>query len=278
MRLPLCKSGSSRPMYETSADVDTSTLSPPVLYTGVTGHRGNPYENPENTIQSFKSGITLGCDWVEADVQLSKDGYLVVCHNEETGCVGDKDLAVAETTWKELSTVDVATNFRNSRNLSYEEVPFTRMPLLEEVLDIFSSEPHARLTIQPKRGCIDEAFDVVRDKGMLSKVGFNDVRLETAIRAKERNPAVRVFMDREGDHDFEKDFAIAREYGIESMVVENTGATAAKFERLREAGIESGVWAVDEPEEQAKFLKLGAQRIYTNAPRALISLKAASLE
>src|SRR4051794_3924814 len=124
-------------MPAASVRVATNTLSPPVLYAGVTGHRGNPFENPENTIQSFRSAIALGCDWVEADVQRCKDGHLVVCHNDETGCVGDKDLVVVETNWKELSTVDVATDFRTSRTLSYEDLPFRRMPLLEELLDLF---------------------------------------------------------------------------------------------------------------------------------------------
>lgn len=256
----------------------TNTLSPVVLYPGVTGHRGNPNEHPENTIESFRSAIALGCDWVEADVQRSKDGHVVVCHNDETGCVGDKDLIVVESTWDELAKVDVATDFRTSRNLSRDELPFTRMPLLEELLDLFVNEPHTRLSIQPKQGCIDDAFDVISDRRMLSKVGINDVRVETAVRAKERNPAVHVFFDREGDYDFDKDLAIAQEYRFESMVLKDTGATPRKLDRLREAGIESGVWAVDEPDEQAEFLRSGAQRLYTNAPRTLISLKAAGLE
>lgn len=264
-------------MDDAPAEADPHTRSPSVLFPGVTGHRGNPHEHPENTLASLRSAMALGCDWVEADVQLTRDGRVVVCHNDETGEVGDKDLVVAETAWDALAEVDVATHFRTTRGLSHEELPFTRMPLLEELLDLFAGEPHTRLTVQPKRGCIDEVFDVVGDRGMLSRVGFNDVRVATAVRAKERNPAVHVFLDREGDYDFDEDLAVARDCGVDAMVLKDTTATAERFARIREAGIESGVWAVDEPEEQAAFLRMGAQRIYTNAPRALTRLKAAAL-
>ena len=35
---------------------------------GITAHRGNSGEFPENTLQAFQSGIGLGVDWVELDI------------------------------------------------------------------------------------------------------------------------------------------------------------------------------------------------------------------
>jgi len=52
------------------------------VHEGVTAHRGNSGEFPENTIPAFKSAMDLRVDWVELDVFKTKDGKLVVCHDK----------------------------------------------------------------------------------------------------------------------------------------------------------------------------------------------------
>src|SRR5437879_8664126 len=47
----------------------------------VGGHRGNPAEQPENTMASFSSAMELGVDLIECDVHMSSDGELVVIHD-----------------------------------------------------------------------------------------------------------------------------------------------------------------------------------------------------
>lgn len=46
------------------------------------GHRGAAGHEPENTIRSFQKALELGADAVEFDVRMTKDGQLVVCHDE----------------------------------------------------------------------------------------------------------------------------------------------------------------------------------------------------
>lgn len=47
----------------------------------VAGHRGNPAECPENTMASFRNAMEAGLDMIELDIQMSKDGELVIMHN-----------------------------------------------------------------------------------------------------------------------------------------------------------------------------------------------------
>ena len=84
----------------------------PFLHNGVTAHRGNSGEHPENTIAALMSGIEVGADWIELDIFRTKDGKLVVIHDRTTERVGDKNLLVADCTYEPLLTVDVATEFR----------------------------------------------------------------------------------------------------------------------------------------------------------------------
>ncbi len=66
----------------------------------VIAHRGGTLDTPENTLAAFENAIALGVDWLEMDVQRTRDGVLVVIHDtmvdrttNGTGKVGDFTLA-----------------------------------------------------------------------------------------------------------------------------------------------------------------------------------------
>ena len=48
----------------------------------VIAHRGYCGKYPENTMLAFKKAVEAGCDEIELDVQLTKDGKVVVIHDE----------------------------------------------------------------------------------------------------------------------------------------------------------------------------------------------------
>lgn len=48
----------------------------------VIAHRGDHTVLPENTLAAYQSGIASGVDYVEVDLRTSKDGFLVIMHNE----------------------------------------------------------------------------------------------------------------------------------------------------------------------------------------------------
>ena len=66
----------------------------------VIAHRGNHVNVPENTLASYEEAIKSGADYVEVDLRTSKDGFLVVQHDDTvdrmtdgTGKVNEKSLA-----------------------------------------------------------------------------------------------------------------------------------------------------------------------------------------
>src|SRR5690554_5348047 len=167
---------------------------PPVR--GITAHRGNSSEFPENTIPAFESAIALGVDWAELDIHLTKDGKVVVIHDVNTDRVGDKSLEVATSTYKELLTVDVATGFRNEQNRSSEEIPPQTIPLLEDVLAVFLKQERTKISIQPKADCVGEAIQIIERLEAHHIVGFNDGNLAYMSKVKELAPQIPVFWDR----------------------------------------------------------------------------------
>src|SRR5690554_6649321 len=167
---------------------------PPV--SGITAHRGNSGEYPENTIPAFESAIAMGVDWAELDIHLTKDGKLVVIHDTNTARVGDKKLEVATSTYEELLTVDVATGFRKEQGKTLEEVPPQAIPLLEDVLAVFIKQDRTKVSLQPKTDCVIEAIQIIEKLEADHMVGFNDGNLGYMTQVKELAPQLPVFWDR----------------------------------------------------------------------------------
>ncbi len=86
------------------------------------GHRGNPAHHPENTIRSFRSAITAGCDLIECDVHLSLDGRLMVIHDHTLERTTNGTGMVRDQTAAQLRRLDAGQG--------------EHIPLLQEVIEL----------------------------------------------------------------------------------------------------------------------------------------------
>ncbi len=244
------------------------------LNNGVTAHRGNSAEFPENTMPAFEGALALGADWIELDVHQTRDGQLLVIHDFDTRRVGDQALVVADSTYDELKRVDVAAAFRETNGLSLADCPKGEIPLLADVLALARSQRRTRLSMQPKSDCVDACVELVRQMGAEQGVSFNDGDLAKMARVKELAPHIPVFWDRGPDTDISEDVRIALSHGFESIVVNREGMTQAKVAAIHAAGMEAGAWTVNDAGEMQRFLAMGVDRLYTDAPRLMLEVKA----
>lgn len=97
------------------------------MKTKVWAHRGASAYAPENTLEAFLLAAEQGADGVELDVQLTKDGEMVVVHDEEIDRVSDGSGFVKDYTLAELKTL----NF-NKTHPEYQDV---KIPTLHEVYE-----------------------------------------------------------------------------------------------------------------------------------------------
>jgi glycerophosphoryl diester phosphodiesterase len=245
----------------------------PYLANGVTAHRGNSSEFPENTIPAFQSGINVGADWIELDILRTKDGKLVVIHDLTTRRVGDRNLVVAESAYKELVKVDVATDFRRRSGKTITECPPQKIPLLKDVLRLVMKQSRTRVSIQPKMNCVADAVALVKAMKAERWVGFNDGNLQYMAEVKRLAPKVTVFWDRGKDTNIDEDIRIAKKHGFEALILHYEGVTPEKVKKIKAAGIEIGAWTVNERATMKRLLEVGVKRLYTDNPRLLLSLK-----
>jgi len=89
----------------------------------IIAHRGASAHAPENTIAAFQLALEQGADGIELDVMLSKDGHLVVIHDNTVDRTTDGKGAVRDMTLEELKSLDAGGG--------------QRIPTLEEVLELF---------------------------------------------------------------------------------------------------------------------------------------------
>ncbi|MEW4526281.1 glycerophosphodiester phosphodiesterase [Maioricimonas sp. JC845] len=94
----------------------------------ITAHRGGATHAPENTLAAIRRAIDDGADWVEIDVQESKDGVVVVVHDSDLKKLGGGNARIWESTAEELRSVDIGRWFG-------PEFAGQTVPTLAEVLE-----------------------------------------------------------------------------------------------------------------------------------------------
>lgn len=93
----------------------------------ITAHRGGGHLAPENTMAAIQAAIEANADWVEIDVQETKDGVVVVVHDSDLKKVANHPVKIWEATADELRQVDIGSHFA-------PEFSNQRVPTLDEVL------------------------------------------------------------------------------------------------------------------------------------------------
>ena len=118
-------------------------------------HRGASQYAPENTMVSFRMGIQMGANGIETDVQKSKDGVLVLFHDESMKRVLSIDGKICDYTWDELKDLD-AGSFKD------EKYKGEKLVRLEDFLIEFGSSG-IKLAIEIKqRGVEEETLAMLR--------------------------------------------------------------------------------------------------------------------
>lgn len=104
-----------------------SNFTPKRPKNGIIGHRGLPALAPENTMSSFRLAAEKGLDWIEFDVRLTKDGSLVIFHDETLERTTYSIGAVHQLTLAQLRQCDAGSWF--SHHYVQEKIP-----VLEEAI------------------------------------------------------------------------------------------------------------------------------------------------
>ena len=154
----------------------------------VTAHRGYSGIYPENTMLAFQKAADFA-DEIELDVQLSKDGKVVIFHDETLErLTGNKSL-LAELPYDELIKLNTAKMVYGDR------YGFNPIPSFEEYL-AWVKNTNIVTNIELKNGRIyyegleEKTIDLIVKYGMQERVYFSSFNHVSLIKCKKINPAI----------------------------------------------------------------------------------------
>lgn len=131
-----------------------------VIYLGrdidIAAHKGGGVDAPENSLLGIMGAWQKGADFVEIDVQQSRDGVVVLCHDKSLKQVAGLSSNVMDLSYEELANIDIGSSF--SENFRGETIPS-----LEEVL--IAAKDRIKLIVELKPYADDSdslAKEVVR--------------------------------------------------------------------------------------------------------------------
>jgi len=247
----------------------------PPLRPLIHAHRGSSAAAPENTLAAFRLGLAQGADALEMDLQLTKDGAVVVIHDPTVDRVTDGHGRVADLTLAEIQQLDAGTRFGPAFRGE-------RIPTLEEVVELLKHKagPTVRLNLELKYGAEPPAdpaalpravLAVLRQTGTLHRVFLqsflHSVLPEVKLLASD--VPLGLLMDRR--QAVPDPVALARRYQADYYAPDYRAVTPALVTALHAAGIPVVAWTVDGPSEVRRMLAAGigglaGDGIITNRP------------
>ncbi|HEY6737890.1 MAG TPA: glycerophosphodiester phosphodiesterase family protein [Actinopolymorphaceae bacterium] len=245
----------------------------------VIAHRGSSGVAPENTAPAIEAAVAQGADFVEIDVQRTKDGRLVNFHDctlmrttdVEQRFPGRPSYRVSDFTWDELRTLDAGSwfddDFAGEPIVSVREVAARvrgRTGLLAEMspckqYDGLAADLAAELRAIP--GYVDEALG----EGRLAVQTFVVADAE-AFHALEPDVPIGILdSERPTDEELTAWSRWARQVNPDQAVTD-----ASLIERIHELGMTVNVWTVNDPARARALVELGVDGIITDYPQAFV--------
>lgn len=212
---------------------------------------------------AFELALEMGAGSAEFDVQQTKDGRLVVIHDTDLKRVAGVRRGVGAMTWPELSRLDIGAWF--SARFAGE-----RVPLLEEVLDLFRGKAELQLElkqpVRPYRGMVRRVAELLASRPEWSgKVVVSSFHHRSLFEFRSLAPAARlgylVGLTRRSVA-----LAEARELRCESVNLSARQADETWARALHSAGLKMLVYTVNEPKEYERLGELGVDAVFTNFP------------
>jgi len=223
-------------------------------------HRGASGTFPENTISAFRAAIDVGADMCELDVQLSRDGAVVVIHDETvertTGGKGE----VAELTLEELKRLDAGAKFKDGAFKG------ERIPTLDEVFAVTSGK--CGLNIELKAGGLEhQVAQIMQARNALGDSIVSSFDWEYLKKIRQLHFNIRVgLLAEEKPVELIMNAVAMRAHSINprwDMV------TSDLCKAAHERGLKVYTWTVDADARMRALIECGVDGIMTNYPERL---------
>ena len=225
-------------------------------------HRGADGYAPENTMPAFELAAQMGADGIELDVQLSKDGQVVVCHDERLDRTSNGKGWLKDYTLEELKYLDFSGGD--------DKYAGVQIPTLKEVLEL-AKNTGMYLDIELKTqkftypGIEKTCIDLVKEAGCENQVifcSFNHLSLQKIRLLSYEMRIGYLYL-----HASPSIVSFAKKLGVDALHITHRNLlSAGLLENCRECGIEINAWTVNKDSELRLCAAHGVNAVITDYP------------
>lgn len=223
----------------------------------IAGHRGICAEYPENTMLSYRKAIEFGVDQLEIDLNLTKDGHIVLIHDCTVDRTTEKSGRVRDYTLEEIRMMDAGS----SKDYAFRG---ERIPLFEELL-AFISDTDISLNVEIK----DRTFETVKKAvEMLRAYHMQDrfvIACWDANIVQYAHEKYGVMTQGFPDNMFEN-FSNETRSHLYSVGIPMYMLTKELCDEYKNFGIQPWAWCPDTEEEAERAIACGARLLTCNDP------------
>ena len=231
----------------------------------VMAHRGYSGAYPENTMLAFRKAVEAGCDGIELDVHETRDGVLVVIHDETLDRTTDGHGRIQDYSYEELCRFNAAKPWEGK--YAPEKIPsFEEYCQWAATQDIFTN-------IEIKTDHVyypdieRKTWDMIVKYGLEKKVMFSSFNHISLKRLQEIVPAdvkLGALVLEDGLSVFPGEYCQAA--GFQAFHPDIHMLDDANVKSCKDKGIELNVWTVNDMAGLEKLFTWGCEGIITNYP------------
>jgi glycerophosphoryl diester phosphodiesterase len=225
----------------------------------ITAHRGASHIAPENTMAAFRAALEAGADFVELDVQRTRDGEIVVMHDGDFMRMGGDPRKVSQVTIADISTIDIGSRY--DARFAGEHAP-----LLSDVIAL--ARGHMKINVElkynvPDPGLAPAVIALLKRENFTDQVVITSLDYGALKQVKSLEPRLKT------GHIVTAAVGDVSRTQADFLSLNSAQATPALLERAHAAHKEVAVWTVDKPEVMQRMIERGVDNIITNEPSLL---------
>lgn len=214
-------------------------------------HRGEPVGNRENTLPAFAAAVALGADMVEIDLRRTRDGAIVVLHDQTLERLWGVDASVGDLDLSEVAAVGEG---------------LIRIPTLRQVLERVRVPLMVDFT---RREVVPGGLEAVLAAGALERALFVTGNVEALRMLRGLSAAARLGLTwTQGP---EPPLALLDELGAEYWNPMFRLVTPEGVAAVHEAGLRVSTWTVDESAAMTRVVDAGVDAVVSNRIAALVA-------
>lgn len=153
------------------------------------GHRGFSGKYPENTMLAFRKALEAGVDGIELDVQLSKDGEVVICHDETVDRTTNGKGEIRSLTLAELKELDASSIFA-------EQYGKNEIPTLREYFELVKDLPietnvELKTGVHEYEGIEEKVWELIQEFHLEDRICISSFNHFSVLRMKKIAPGLK---------------------------------------------------------------------------------------